>query len=310
MFTSNGNTPIQTTIDNMGIGGIDPLQADKAEASLKSLCKTIQNTIHAFGWQHNQRIYPEKIFFSEIRDMDINTNAFLQSYLGIPVERISVRGDKRVRMEDYLSRVWNSPLMDRALALALRDNKKGRGFNFRKGEFEVTNRYVGFKKEIRKIGIFLGIVLLFLIIDLGMDYHLLKKQYETSDQRIVELYRQVFPNEKKVLRPLDQMRIKVNGVKNSAVSLPGIKVDHKIVDLLKDISERIPTSLDVRVTNVVIDQATARMSGETDTFNTVDGIKSGLESSDYFSNVTISSAKLDRSGKRVQFEMKLERTNQ
>ncbi len=310
IFTSNGTTPIQTTTGNRDMEGIDPLQAEQAEAALKSFCKTIQNTIHAFGWQHNQQIYPEKIFFSETRDMDINTNAILHQYLGIPVERINIRGDKRVRMEDYLSRIWDSSLMDRALALTLRDNKKGHGFNFRKGEFEVTKRYVGFKKEIRKIGIFLGIVLLFLIIDLAMDYHLLKKQYETSDQQMVELYRQVFPNEKKVIRPLDQMRVRVNEVKNSAVSLPGIKMDHKVVDLLRDISERIPTSLDVRITNMVIDQTTARMSGETDTFNTVDGIKSSLGTSNYFNNVTISSAKLDRSGKRVQFEMKLERTNQ
>jgi general secretion pathway protein L len=49
------------------------------------------------------------------------------------------------------------------------------------------------------------------------------------------------------------------------------------------------------------------MSGDTDTFNAVDTIKNRLEPSDYFSAVTITSANLDRTGKRVQFEIKLQR---
>jgi len=98
-------------------------------------------------------------------------------------------------------------------------------------------------------------------------------------------------------------------VKTSAISIPGTNSGNKVLDLLKDISDRIPKSLDVRVSRMVIDQETVRVSGKTDTFNTVDNIKNGLETSKYFSGVTISSASLDRTGKRVQFEIKLQRKN-
>jgi hypothetical protein len=50
-----------------------------------------------------------------------------------------------------------------------------------------------------------------------------------------------------------------------------------------------------------------KIKGETDTFNTVDIIKKGLEDSEYFSSVNISSANLDRSEKLVKFELKLQR---
>jgi Tfp pilus assembly protein PilN len=80
-----------------------------------------------------------------------------------------------------------------------------------------------------------------------------------------------------------------------------------VLDLLKDMSDRIPKSLDVKISRMVIDQETVRVSGKTDTFNTVDSIKNGLETSRHFSGVTISSANLDRTGKRVQFEIKLQR---
>jgi hypothetical protein len=58
---------------------------------------------------------------------------------------------------------------------------------------------------------------------------------------------------------------------------------------------------------MVVDPDTVRISGDTDTFNAVDNIKNGLEPSAHFSGVTITSANLDRAGKRVRFEMKLQR---
>jgi hypothetical protein len=103
------------------------------------------------------------------------------------------------------------------------------------------------------------------------------------------------------------MRVKIDEIKKSALSLPGISGDRKVLDLLRDISLRVPGSLDVKVSRMVVDPEGVQVKGETDTFNTVDIIKKGLEPSEYFSAVTISSANLDRSGKRVQFEIKLQR---
>jgi hypothetical protein len=142
---------------------------------------------------------------------------------------------------------------------------------------------------------------------MGVDYYFLKERYRMLDQRVTEVFSRTFPDVKRIVDPLQQMRVKVNEVKTSAISIPGIDSGNKVLDLLKDISDRIPKSLDVHVTRMVIDQETVRVSGKTDTFNTVDGIKNGLESSKYFSGVTISSANLDRTGKRVQFEIKLQR---
>ncbi|MBN1849651.1 MAG: pilus assembly protein PilM [Deltaproteobacteria bacterium] len=300
-FSSNGSHFTSNHVNGEG----DPL--DDRISSLRSLSQKIQNTVHSFGWQNHEPIYPEKIFFSEVGTMNLDTAEHLNRFLGISVERVNIRSDKRIRMNDHLSRFWDSAVMDRALALTLRDNRKGHGFNFRKGEFEVTKRYEGLKNELRKIGIILGLVLLFIVINLGVDYSLLKNQYEAADQRLFHLYQSEFPDEKNIRMPLDQLRIKLNQIEDSSVSIPGIDANQKVVNLLKDISERLPKSMDIRITNMVIDQTIVRMSGETDSFNTVDAMKNNLEPSSYFSEITISSAKLDRSGKRVQFELKLER---
>ena len=199
--------------------------------------------------------------------------------------------------------------MDNALALALRYTNRGQGFNFRKGEFEKKKHYFGQKKELRKAAIIFMVVLSFLAADIGVDYYFLKKKHETLAQKITEVFKQTFPDVKRIPpgQEVNMMKGKINVIKESAISHPAIGGNDTVLELLKDISKRIPESLDIRVTRMVVDLEAVRISGTTDTFNTVDKIKNDLESSDCFSAATISSAKLDRTGNRVEFEIKLER---
>lgn len=286
----------------------EPSTAEHIESSFNSFCTAVQNTIHSFGWQSKRAIRLEKVFYTGFGALYPETETLLNRFLDIPVEQMNLRGDKRVRVDKNIARIWNPVLMDNALALALRDEKKGQGFNFRKDEFEIKKHYYGLKKEIRKVLIFSVLILSFLVANLGVDYYSLKKRYDTVDQKITEVFRKTLPDVKRIVNPVQQMKVKLNEVKSSAISFPGIKANQMVVDLLGDISQRVPKSMDVRVTRMVIDPETVRISGETDTFNTVDNIKTGLEPSDYFSTVTITSASLDRSGKRIQFEIKLQRS--
>jgi general secretion pathway protein L len=57
---------------------------------------------------------------------------------------------------------------------------------------------------------------------------------------------------------------------------------------------------------MVVDQEGIQIRGTTDTFNTVDSIKKGLESSQIYRDVVIASANLDKSGKGVRFEIKMD----
>ena len=81
----------------------------------------------------------------------------------------------------------------------------------------------------------------------------------------------------------------------------------KALDLLLEISERLPKSIDLKVSRLVIDPNAVRIKGTTDTYNTVDRVKQGLEKSSLFKTTTISSANLDRGKNRVLFEIKLGR---
>lgn len=78
------------------------------------------------------------------------------------------------------------------------------------------------------------------------------------------------------------------------------------IDILNEISSRIPADLDVEITNFVRGEDSLVISGNTDSFNNVDDIKSRLERSDLFKNITISSANLEKSTNRIQFKLKID----
>jgi general secretion pathway protein L len=306
-FASDGDAHARS-VNGEGNGDSASNMAESIESEVEFFCTSVQNTIHAFKWQNNQNIEPEKIFFTGPGALYQETGNLINRYLDLPVEQINLRGNQKIGMENDISQVWNAALMDNALALALRDDGRAQGFNFRKGEFEVKKQYTGLKKELRTWAAFLIIILAFLSADLGAEYYFVKKKNRMLDHDIMEVFRQTFPKIQRVVDPVQQMQVEINEIKTSSISIPGMGADQKILDLLKDISERIPDTMDVLLNSMVVDPETVRISGETDTFNTVDSIKNGLEPSSYYSQVTIASANLDRSGKRVQFEIKLQRT--
>jgi len=287
--------------------GAETLSAEHVESRFSVFCADVQNTLHTFGYQSNREVRPEKVFVTGSGSLYPDTEGLLERFLDIPVERLNVIKDKRVHMSEDVALLWNPDVMDSALALALRDNKQGLGFNFRRDEFEIRKRYFRLKKDIRRAAVFLLVILSLLAADIGADYFFLKRRYRMLDRQITGIFRQTLPDVKRIVDPVQQMKVKINEIKKSALSLPGIGGDRKILDLLRDISLRVPGSLDVKVTRMVVDPEVVQVKGETDTFNTVDIIKKRLEPSEHFRAVTISSANLDRTGKRVQFEMKLQR---
>jgi len=306
---SFGDGLIPKALSNAPNGNNVQGQATEAIVScFESFCTNVQNTLHAFEYQNNGTGRPERVFVTGVGNLYPHTMGLLERFLDIPVEEVNViGGDPSVHVDESIAQFWNSATMDSALALALRGNKQDLGFNFRKGDFELKRKDTKFKREIRRTAVFLIVILSLLATYFGMDYYSLKKRYRMLNKQITETFRQTLPDVTRVVDPVQQMRVKIAQIKKSGFSLPGIGGSHKAIDLLRDISLRVPESLDVRVISMIVDPETVKIKGETDTFNTVDIIKKGLEPSEYFSSVIISSANLDRSSKRVQFEIKLKR---
>jgi len=277
-----------------------------AEQVLSSLVRNVWTTVHAFKGLSGLPVAVDKIYYSGPGGLFPETGSLLERYSGFSAEALDVRADKSVRIEKTAADAWNSPLMSGAVALTLRESRNRTSFDFRKGAFEFRTPLWGSLRRLKTAGVLVGLFFILWMADAGLEFNRLKKHYDALGVAMEEVFRETFPDVGRIVDPLQQMKVRAREDAGSALA-PGLGADIKVLDLIKEISARIPAGLNVRITVMTIDEDTVRISGRTSDFNMVDGIKNSLDPSQYFNGVTITSANMDRSGKHVQFELRLQR---
>jgi Tfp pilus assembly protein PilN len=128
---------------------------------------------------------------------------------------------------------------------------------------------------------------------------------DSYDQQIDSIFQATFPKEK-IYETYQQMQIKLKEAQNNAAIQSAAGPHLRSIDILNAVSRSIPPTVTVDVTRMVISSETVLISGNTDTFNSVQDIKSNLEQIDFFKRVTISSTNKNRSGKEIRFQLKVE----
>ncbi|HDR15569.1 MAG TPA: hypothetical protein ENN79_08860 [Desulfobacteraceae bacterium] len=277
-----------------------------AEQVVGEMARGVLSTVHAFKGISGMPVSVDKIYFSGPGGLFPETGSILERYTGFSAEALDVRADKTVRMEKPAADAWISPLMSGALALTLRDSGDTRSFDFRKGDFEVRTPLLGSLRRLKSAGVLAGLFLVLWMVDTGLEFNRLKRNYEALGAAMEEVFKETFPDVSRIVDPLQQMKVRAMEDAGSVV-MPGIGADSQVLDLIRELSDRIPEDMNVRITVMTIDQDTVRINGRTSDFNLVDGIKNSLDPSRFFSGVTITSANMDRSGNQVQFELRLQR---
>ena len=75
---------------------------------------------------------------------------------------------------------------------------------------------------------------------------------------------------------------------------------------MADISSRIPDSVKIQVSRMVVDQESVQLKGIIDTFNDVNLIQNSLRKSPLFTDVSIVSAAADKESGMIRFELRLQ----
>ena len=141
-------------------------------------------------------------------------------------------------------------------------------------------------------------------IALFFDSYRLKQRVMHLDRQIVAVFRSTFPDIKRIVDPVHQMRREIKDVQKKAYLTDDSGKSILTIDLLNEISRFIPETVDVEFTRLVMGPENLLIDGNTDTFNAVDEMKSRLETAKLFRGVTISSANIDRAANRVQFKLR------
>lgn len=303
-----GNSPPEPGFSgeiSKGQSGSEKLKGD--EALLKALCDRVQHTLHAYASDRGHGVEPDRMYLTGGDFSCPETEMFIHDASGVPVEWVDVRRDKRIKEGGASACEWAPGVMDNALASAISSPHHGPHVDFRRNGFAKRQGYPGIREGVKKGLVFLVLILMLLSADVITDTYFLKKTYERLDTRLVDMFKQTLPRVTRIVDPVQQLRVAVNQLeRTNAPSFAG-ESEQATLNLLRDISRRIPPTLNVHISRMTVDPESVRMSGKTDTFNSVDSLKSELAPSAFFSQITISSANLDKKDNRIKFELRLKR---
>lgn len=274
-----------------------------------AICSEIQRTLAAF-----EEIFPAINFQpDEIHISGYGSDGFgfepdAERILGIPVRRADIVHDTGVTVKrTAVSGRGESHQIDNAYALALTEIDGTSGLlNFRRGSFAPKKQWAEHKGSLIKIAALVCLILLAAFSNIAIEAYSMEKKLNELNGRIRDIFTSTFPD-KKVVEPLHQMRVEVEEAKKKNTLVPGESGKNiRTVDMLNEISTRIPKETDVEFSRLVISPDNISVAGETDTYNSVDDIKNNLEKAEIFKEVTITSSKIDKGDNRVNFKLRIQ----
>ena len=281
-----------------------PIHSGNSALAAESLSINIRRTWSAFEEIFGIDFQPESLFVTGYRPDDPEFEQNMAKTLGISVKQTDLAS--AVKIEGRPHPGYSSSRMDNAFALALMGAKGINGLNFRRGPFAAKKFWVEHKKSLLKTGVLAGLVILLAFFNVALDSYFMEKKLARLNRQITEIFISTFPNIKTVIDPYQQMQAEIRALKKNAIIPEGSGPHIRSIDILNNISRLIPKETDVNLTKLVIGPESVMISGDTDTFNAVDDIKSRLEKAEILKKITINSANIDRTDNRVRFNLKVQ----
>lgn len=275
------------------------------KSKLRSICSKINRTLLAFEQKSRLACDIDEIRITGSYSDRADVVQDLETFFGAPVTRANLIESSGKIVLSSQEANWEPHLMDGALSLVLNELSGFDALNFRQGRMAMEKAWLENKKDILKMCCLAGVVALLFLGNSIVNYYTLKQRVETKQAQILEIFQTTFPEVTQIVDPVHQMRVKLESVAKR-ISQPGeFTTPVKTIDILNDISRLIPEKQDVELVSLVVGSDNVVLSGNTDTFNAVDDMKSRLEKADIFKSVSISSANMDKSGTRVRFKLKV-----
>jgi general secretion pathway protein L len=276
-------------------------QKGMAQAIGRSLEPLVSELIRTFHVYQTQEPPPDR---SDVTELVLygggsqlkGLESYLESELGVRVlthtPKIASSNGNR----------WD-PALALSLGLALKGTQLGDGsrMNFRKGEFAYGRETAASRSRARYLWVGALLVAAVAGADLYMKYTLEVSKYETLKAQVREEFRAMFPDVKNVVDEVQQAKTAVAEMKKKS-ALFGLG-DWTPLQLMAELTRRMPPSVKIEVQDFVIEQGRLRLEAETDSFESVDKIKAALGQFEAFKDVTVSDAKVSADQARVRFRL-------
>ncbi len=200
-----------------------------------------------------------------------------------------------------------------ALALALRGSFQARTrINFRQDEFAPRLDLREIRRELSWTTRLAGLALLLFALSLGSSIFVESRRAHAAETRLAAVYGAAFPGRPVPGDVLQAMRDAVRSAHERADFLGVYRGNLSALDLLTEISARVPADLDVVFEELSIDRQVILIRGYSKSFEAVDRLKSELSKFAPFSEIKVSEIQADpkRGGKSFSVTISLSKVGE
>jgi len=180
-----------------------------------------------------------------------------------------------------------------------------KSLNFCQQEFRFRNDLAEYRSMGKMLTIGLIVILVLSMGYLLFDSRSLKKERRALVSEIQTVFKQTLPQVRRIVDPVQQLNIAIKEAGSASQDGSAKTLSYTALQILRELSIHIPSSIDVRLTRMVYESKGIRLTGLTDSFNSVDSIKKNLEKSALISEVVISSTKQTPKNNKIRFDLKI-----
>lgn len=210
---------------------------------------------------------------------------FLRERTGIPTTRLSLPEGE---LASAFVAAGDPLLFGPAAALALRASARAAThMNFRQDELarRIDLRRMG--RELRWSGFLAAALALLALVSVGTQIALQRRRAEALDAQAQALYAQAFPGRPVPSNPLASMQQALRAAERKADTLGVYRGNLSALDILTEISRRVPANLDVVFEELSIDRQVIQIKGHSPSFGSVDRLRAELAKYPPFSDITV-----------------------
>jgi general secretion pathway protein L len=285
-------------VESEGVTASDPEEvmiSDAIRRSTSTLLRELRQTISAHCSLAGRPV--AKIWLCGGGATISNFDDFLSDELNVEVERINTEHFDLPGL-DKLSEAQNSTNnWVKALGLALQAHQGGRRgwLNLRKGPFAFKGDFEAIRGKVLHVAIALLILVVLTVGYATTRYLSLSSTNKSMDNRMKEITQAILG------KPYADLEIAIQIMKEKispeADQLPRVSAP----EVLREIHERIPEKTNLRMKDLNISPKRIQLSGFTDSFESVEKIKSNLEKYNCFKEIQTGKTQKTVDGSEVEF---------
>jgi len=273
------------------------------ESAVSPLVREMKQTFHAFEADYHQSV--SRLFLCGGTSALRNLIPYLSRELKVEAEPLNV-------LESPFNKLTVKPvtggLIPHGLGLGLRGVGNGSfsQANFRRDEFAFRSEVKEIKGKIICAGICLLVLLLLVSFDFYLKLDMQQRHYEDLNSQIRRVFASTLPGVKHIVNEVQQMKVKVEELKKEPLLFSEAGVaGMSVLDLMREITLQIPEDVSVDIRDLAIDKGRVAITGETNSFESVDKIKAGLQKFTGFERVALTHAKAGVKGEKVEFKFSI-----